>query len=77
MASAMCFLERPRSFGPLPPQKILVDTTRSERFHPLRRITRPITLSAFPASYASALSKKLTPASNASCMHCSAASSPT
>ncbi|KAE9054500.1 hypothetical protein PF005_g33143 [Phytophthora fragariae] len=52
------------------PKKILVVITRSSRLHvpsviPLR-MAAPMFLSARPPPYASALSKKLTPFSNAS-----------
>lgn len=37
-----CFLESPMSFGPLPPQKILVDTMISVRFTSSSLNTRPL-----------------------------------
>ncbi len=60
---------------PSMPQYTLVLSTYVCRFQPSSVMTRPMIASLSPPAYASALSKKLQPASWAACMHSSAMSS--
>ena len=62
------FRDNPVLLGPLPPQNIFVEMTRSERFQPTFLITLPMTISALPVCIGFCIIEEIYPGF-VSCLH--------